>query len=103
MVEEKKERLRREKEERRKEGEERKKRMEEKEEWREEGRKKMENARNILFAAMILEKVLGMYVDSDQDVWDVWEYPGSSSEEYPEEEEMNWMDWGSGDDWISES
>ena len=78
--------------------------MEEKEKWREEGRKKMENVRNILFVAMILEKVLGMYVERDQDVvWDAWEYPGSSSEEYPEEEEMDWMDWGSGDDWISES
>ena len=36
----------------------------------------METARRVLFGAMVLERILEMYVRCYQDeVWDVWDYP----------------------------
>ena len=55
--------------------------VEEKERWREEKEKKqneekIETVRSFLFGAMVLERILGMYVGCYQDeVWDVWDYP----------------------------
>ena len=43
----------------------------------------METVRSILFGAMVLERILGLYVGCHQDaVWDVWDYPDYLDEEY---------------------
>ena len=35
----------------------------------------MEAVRRVLFGAMVMERILGMYVGCDQDrVWDTWDY-----------------------------
>ena len=44
---------------------------------REEERKeeKLETVRNILVGAMVLERILGSYMECYQDeVWDIWDY-----------------------------
>ena len=90
-----KEKSRKEKEERRKrEGEERRKKVEEREKRKEEEaepeeggkeRRMIENARNVLLGALVLERMLERMLDTEEDQdagWDVWDYPDSETDKW---------------------
>ena len=88
-----KEKLRKEKEERRKrEGEERRKKVEERERQKEEEaepeeggkeRRRIENVRNVLLGALVLERMLEIILDTEEDQdagWDIWDYLDSETD-----------------------
>ena len=81
------ERRKREGEEGRKNIEEREKRKEEEAEPEEGGKERriIENARNVLLGALVLERMLERMLDTEEDQdagWDVWDYPDSETDEW---------------------